>query len=68
MASASEISQTIVDFLRTSTNTRYCDSCGRLMEHIEATFHFAGQDWELALPVCPRCEPVLRRGDIPHAA
>ena len=59
MTQSSELSRSITEFLSSSSTpkVRHCDSCGTLLEHITAIFHFAGREWDIGLPVCPECEP-----------
>jgi hypothetical protein len=59
MAGASEISQSIIEFLSSSSapRVRHCHHCGSIMEYVPVTFHFAGESWDLGLPVCTRCLP-----------
>ena len=59
MASASELSRSIAEFLSNARvpQVRHCRDCGSLMGHVPVIFHFAGQDFDVALPVCPICKP-----------
>jgi hypothetical protein len=38
------------------------------MEHVAATFHFAGEEWDIALPVCPSCLAATPGADVGYAA
>ncbi len=59
MAQTTELSRSIVEFLNSSevVKTRRCPSCGAPMEYVPVTFHFAGEAWDVGLPVCIWCEP-----------
>lgn len=59
MTQSSELSQSIAEFLRTSSEpkVRHCDRCSTLMENISISCYFAGKEWDIGLPVCPNCEP-----------
>ncbi len=46
-----------LDFLREqSQQLRHCPECGSVFEHLIATFLLYGETWDIALPVCPKCD------------
>ena len=62
-----ELRVTIVDFLNAaaaesataSSKTVVCDECGAAKENRMSTFFYDGQTWEILLPVCVKCHPIV---------
>jgi hypothetical protein len=50
----------ILDFLY-SASTRIvptvCPDCGTWLEPLTAKFFWSGQNWEVSMPNCPKCNP-----------
>ena len=58
MTEISELSRSIIEFLRAASAPKitHCDGCGALMECVPVTVHFAGEVWDIAMPVCRLCD------------
>ena len=52
----------VIDFLNCASTPKLearCPECGSPLEQRLSTFVFRGQSWEVPLPICPECNPIL---------
>jgi hypothetical protein len=56
------LTSALIEFLTYASTAKpdaYCPECGSPIEHRLSTFVFRGQSWEVPLPICPECNPIL---------
>jgi hypothetical protein len=60
--------ETVVHFLNSTatesamvhTNKVFCRGCGSAVEYRMSTFIYVEQTWEILLPICLKCYPVVQ--------
>ena len=64
---AEHLCNAIVEFLNsaiaeagTASAMVFCHKCGSAVDYRMSTFFYEGQTWEVPLPICVKCHPILR--------
>jgi hypothetical protein len=56
----SNLHETIVAFLDSASvavEPVFCKVCGSPVGHRKSMFVYGGRNWEVRLPICPKCNP-----------